>query len=308
MTKRTSLLTSAFLVVASAGFPPPGYAGTVILKKAWVEKFKNLTTIQARMKVHHAHVKPNKIGKGSEDGDLHFSGTAEQEIGLPFVAEIVNAKAQTKAQDAVHKAEREGDAVSVTGAWRIWFEHPAAKQTQGGKNAFAPDTTNPDHLFEIHPISKIEAEDVHGSFVAIPGFTAYDAGTAFPYFDGLKVTIQATNSAITMESKKSKYNYVQFYIELTAKPKKVGDGYIALANVVDSKGEAVTDGPRRMIFVEGTKGATAIKDSGEGDTLHVLGIPRFNLDGISHLVKKNGTSQFEAQLPYEMIIVGVYPE
>jgi hypothetical protein len=37
----------------------------------------------------------------------------------------------------------------------------------------------------------------------------------------------------------------------------------------------------------------------------VLGIPRINLDGVLALVQKNGTQQFDAQLQYEMIIVGV---
>lgn len=39
--------------------------------------------------------------------------------------------------------------------------------------------------------------------------------------------------------------------------------------------------------------------------MRVLGIPRIDLNRVLSLVATNGTRQFDAQLPYEMIIVGV---
>jgi len=68
----------------------------------------------------------------------------------------------------------------------------------------------------------------------------------------------------------------------------------------------VADGLRRMIFVQGTSAANAVRNAAAGDRLRVLGIPRISLNKVLTLVQNNGTRQFEAPLPYEMIIVGVF--
>src|SRR5437016_3412017 len=66
-----------------------GHAATIVLKRAWVEKFKNRATIEdVSFKIDHAHPRPNP---GSADGDMHVAGRADKEIGLPMVAEVMNA-------------------------------------------------------------------------------------------------------------------------------------------------------------------------------------------------------------------------
>ena len=294
----------------------------VQLKKAFVDKYKDRTLIKATMVVRHSHKQPNPVGQGSEDGDLHFSGESD-DVGLPFVAEVVNAAAQTSAvaiikQTAKHNEDQPKDPtpMQVVGAWRLWFEHPSKSQVQMGNNPFFPDTTNPNHSFEIHPTSAVNQLDLRASFVPVRDLTThpprdykgYGAEVAFPYFDGLGVVIKGSNSAVAIRSQQLKYNYVDFYIELTQNPKKVQDGYIALAEVQDKQGEAQSDQPRRMIFVEGTPAAQSIGQASTGDRFHVLGIPRLNLNAVSYLVSQHGTQQFSAKLPYEMIIVGIYPK
>jgi len=279
----------------------------VRLKKAWATKFADRTSIQAKMVIHHAHKSPNPIKSGGDDGDMHFSGESA-DVGLPFVAEIVNAAlpGEQSAVSDVKASEGSTSNVIVTGAWRLWFEHPSTTQTQGAHNPFSPDNTNPDHSFEIHPVSQIEQDGVQASFVLIKNYTPYTADVAFPYFDKAKLTIKASSSGISLRSKKLKYNYVGFGIELTHKPKKVSDGYIVLAKVLSGDGdEEAANGERRMIFVDGTAAAAKIQTAAAGDRFDVLGIPRINLNGVLALVAKHGTAQFDAQLPYEMIIVGV---
>jgi len=61
-----------------------------------------------------------------------------------------------------------------------------------------------------------------------------------------------------------------------------------------------------MIFVQGTKAALAVQNASSGARLRVLGVPRISLNKVISLVESNGTRQFNAQLPYEMIIVGVF--
>jgi len=294
----------------------------VQIKKAFMAKFKDRASIDARMTVHHSHTSPNKVGDKSNDGDLHFSGESD-DVGLPFVAEVVNAWQQDAAVTfikgtAKHNEQNPDDteSIAVVGAWRLWFEHPSASQIQGGDNPFHPDTTNPDHSFEIHPVATVGQVDVHGSFGPVwnkkvhpaTAFVAYPPELAFPYFDGIDVLIKASSSGVAIRSKKLMYNYVQFVMELTHTPKKVVDGYIALAQVLDDDGEPQSDDERRMIFVAGTEGADAMSTANPGDRFHVLGIPRVNLNGVDFLVGQNGTQQFSAKLPYEMIIVGIYPD
>lgn len=295
------------------------------LKKTWAQTFMDRTSIEAEMIIHHSHKQPNKVGQKSEDGDLHFSGESN-DIGLPFVAEVVNAAAETKATDfikATAKANEDNPdhetSVHVTGAWRLWFEHPSTQQKQGGTNAFSPDTTNPNHSFEIHPVSMVKGSaqntfDVTNEIVPVEDFKtkklfeAYDTQTAFPYYEGLTILVRASGSGIAIRSNQLKYNYVKFDVELTQKPKKVSDGYIALARVVDDNAEeGDLPGQLRLIFVDGTDGAKAMSKAKAGSSFTVLGIPRLNLNAILQLVKKNGTAQFTAKLPYEMIIVGIYP-
>jgi len=308
MIARLIAISSAFACVALAADSLPAQAKKfeVRLKRAWVQKFADRTTVEAAMTVRHTHKHANSVKKGGDDGDIHFSGTSP-DIGLPFVAEVVNAglPAQQPAMQAII-AQDDGGQLAIAGAWRLWFEHPAKKQTQGGSNAFEPDHTNPDHSFEIHPASKVDQLNIGGSFIPIANYQAYDADTAFPYFDSDSVTIKASSSGISIRSKKLKYNYVEFEIELTHDPKAVQDGFIGLARVFNDQGDEAADGTRRMIFVGGTKAATAIQNASAGDRFRVLGVPRLNLKSVLALVNKNGTKQFDAQLPYEMIIVGVH--
>lgn len=316
-------LAAAVLSVPASTWAAATYE--VQLKKAWVEAFKDRTTIEADMVVHHSHKNPNKISKSPEDGDLHFSGESDH-VGLPFVAEIVNAATEKDAVKFVKTTAKANEddpdnatAIRITGAWRLWFEHPSKSQVQGADNAFHPDHTNPDHSFEIHPVSFVGSDaqsfDILNSIVPVQDFTtnkfmeAYDAQTAFPYFEGVTISLKASSSAIAIRCQKLRYNYVEFDVELTKKPKKVSDGYIALGRVMSDNAEEDADlpGQLRLIFVAGTVGANTMKTAKAGDSFRLLGIPRLNLNAISFLVGQHGTAQFDAKLPYEMIIVGIYP-
>ena len=307
---RLSGLSSALAVALLVGGAPlQAQAGNyeIRLKRAWAMAFADRTSVDASMEIRHTHTKANRVRSGGDDGDIHFSGVSS-DIGLPFVAEVVNAglPAQGAAVATIVQKQASGQRLAITGAWRLWLEHPSLRQTQGGSNAFNPDNTNPDHSFEIHPARRVDQQNLGGSFVPIAGYQAYKADVAFPYFDGCVVTIKASSSGISIRSKKLKYNYVEFGIELASAPTTVQDGYIVSARVLADDGEEAADGLRRMIFVQGTKAALAVQNASAGARLRVLGIPRISLNKVISLVESNGTRQFNAQLPYEMIIVGVF--
>ncbi len=142
-------------------------------------------------------------------------------------------------------------------------------------------------------------------------FEAYTGDTAFPYYEGIDCTIRGSNTAIMIASPKSKYNYAEFYIELTANPKEVTDGYLVFANIFQSSSaedDPLNAAPRRMVFVKGTDPANQLLNLDQGERIHVLGIPRVNLTEVYSIAQQSGATDVSINLPYEMIIVAVLPE
>jgi hypothetical protein len=141
-----------------------------------VDAYKDQATIAADFIVDHAHTHPNPP---SRDGDMHVAGRAPMQVGLPVVAEIMNAAggAEKKAVALVHSSEGSGQTISVTGAWRLWFEHPADSQVQFDDYPVAQNT-NPDHSFEIHPLTKVGGEDISGAVQFIPNYPPKEARPA----------------------------------------------------------------------------------------------------------------------------------
>ena len=146
-----------------------------------------------------------------------------------------------------------------------------------------------------------------GSFEPINGFEPYDAATAFGGYEKLKIIVSATSSAVTISASKAAYNYTEFEMTLAGSPKELADGgYAVLANVNGKADESIASNIR-MIFVPGTPPLQQLLDQklGDGDTMHVIGIPRINLNAISTFINASGGQTLTRKLPYEMIIVAV---
>jgi hypothetical protein len=305
--KKPLIIITLLLICAQ-----PGVAGTIQLKRAWIEKYKDRATIDVTFTVDHAHKSPNKPEK---DADMHVAGRAPKEVGLPMVAEMMNAfyataGAEKDAIAAIHAREQDGQTAGISGAWRLWFEHPAASQTQFATVPKAGNT-NPDHSFEIHPITKFDGHDVGSTFRMIENFQGYSAEEAFSSYEKLTIAINSTASGVTLEAKKTGHNYTHFRMHLLAKPKKLQDaGYAVLADVTDEK-EAEDDEPIaakvRMIFVPGTppweKIHKDLQNIDDGTEFDALGIPRLNLNAIWTAIK--ASPKMSGKLPYEIIVVGL---
>lgn len=281
-------------------------AETLILKRAWLENFKDRATIDATFIIDHAHKRPNRP---ADDGDIHVSGRAPKEVGLPMVAELMNAAGvlEKTAVDLIHANEGNGKAVPITGAWRLWFEHPAPTVTQFAAVAPAANT-NPDHCFEIHPITNYGGKDLAGSFDFVTGFPAHEAAKAFKSYERMSLTLRATATAVTMEAKKAEFNYAMFRMKFLGKPAKLADGGLTvMADVFDATdSETAVATKIRMIFVPGTGPMKMLgKDAGDGDEFDAMGIPRLNLNAISTFLKAAGTAAATRKLPYEMIVVAL---
>jgi hypothetical protein len=277
----------------------------ITLKNSFIEQFKNRATITATYTVDKAHPRPNPVSK---DADIHIAGRAP-EIELPTVAEIMNAASQTGALSLIRRVAGTSNTINITGAWRLWCEHGGEdEQIQGA--ALSPfDTTNPPHVFEIHPITKINNISTASSLHPIgAAFKTKDAEQAFTSYENKKFEITPHGDTTTLTTTMGGFNYVEFKIELNDEPKQISDGYFAMATVETLGGDVLVNN-RRMVFVKGTPPETRIKSMHKGGTLHVLGIPRFDLAIVSfrinHAQDRPGILSWG--LPYEMIIAGVYP-
>lgn len=288
---------------------------TLALNKSFVKRYKDRTTLTTNFHVDHHPTSAHGIGRSAADGDIHMAGR-DTVFKLPIVAEIINARFAPTAMQRLMETVAD-QAVSMTGVWRIWFEHPGHTNQIQGQPVPAATTSNPDHVVEIHPITKFSGIDLLTSFAEIKNqetppkvYEAYDAETAFPYYDQIDSTIKASNTAIMIASRGSKYNYADFYIELAGTPKEVTDGYLVLANVFQSdssEDNPVNVAPRRMVFVKGTEPANRLLSFSRGERLHVLGIPRVNLAEVYAIALRNGATETPVPLPYEMIIAAVLP-
>ena len=180
---------------------------------------------------------------------------------------------------------------------------------------------------EFHPIVQFGSFDCRDSFAPIKDgskeFKGYPAADVFPAYEKRPVIISKTSNGIMITSKEADYNYANFEMRLAGKPKDVGDGYIVLANIyaagADDDAKPVVDVSRRMVFVKGTAPADAVKGLKKGDKLHVLGIPRVNLNQVFAIASGleaddtysagwTQTDECSAEnpcLPYEMIIVAI---
>ncbi len=279
----------------------------LILNNAFIQKYKNRATIDADYIIDKAHKDPNPAKK---DADIHVAGRAPNEIGLAVVAEMMNAREHKDALDAIHAAEGSGQSIKVTGSWRIWPEHGGeAAHTQGAPLA-AFDTTNPDHVFEIHPITQIAGIDVRDTFHPIEGYEPKEAEQAFGLYERTRMRITPlSGNRVKIETPMAGMNYVKFELELKEKPLPIDDGRMAMAKVKNDEGEVIVQ-KRRFVFVKDTEPERMIRDKGAGDCLVVLGIPRVDLALVDWRVRtsKKRPEVLTWSMAYEITVVGVYKD
>jgi hypothetical protein len=282
-------------------------AQTLVLQRSFIEKYKNRATIDAMFIVDHAHPRPNTPAK---DGDLHASGRSD-EVGLPMVSEVMNAAGATAVLNAIHDNEVTHAPTPISGAWRIWFEHPSTEPQVQFDDVPPAGNTNPDHCFEIHPITQYAGNSILDSLHEISGYTPKEAENAFGNYEKISATFEIDGQTVTITSKKVGFNYVKFTAQLAGKPESLdnndagmSDGQVVLANVMKDAGDEVLVDNVRLIFIAGTQPADELANAPEGATLELLALPRVDLNAISAFLEAGGSGTVIRKLPYEMIVVG----
>jgi hypothetical protein len=277
----------------------------ITLNNSFISEFQNRATITATYTVDKAHHKPNPASK---DGDIHVAGRAP-EIGLATVAEIMNAREEKPAMNAILAVEGTPQTVTITGAWRLWPEHAGGEAQIQGQELPKFTTTNPDHVFQIHPIITVNAIDVRDSFHPIDGFEPKDAENAFTRYENLRCRIMPGATTTKLMTNMAGFNYVEFAMDLVDEPRALADGTAVFASVSTLDGELLVR-RRRMIFVKGTPPEQAVRTMHKGGHLHVLGIPRVDLALVAwRAAHANDRPEvLDWNLPYEIVVVGMYDD
>jgi hypothetical protein len=276
----------------------------IVLQNDFIETYKDRATIDVNYIVDKAHAHPNPPAK---DGDMHVAGRAD-EVKLPIVAEIMNAKTATDAVDLVHEVEGTGKETPLSGAWRIWCEHGGNSRQVQGEKLEPFDTTNPPHVFEIHPMTSLNNKSLLFTFHEIDGFETKDAETAFNKYENLHCEITPDHGTTTISTRMAGYNYVEFAAQLAPETKEVEDGRFVFAEIHDLEGELLVR-KRRLVFIKDSP--PEVKTRGAHEMVHLLGIPRIDLALVSWRTKeasRPGGNQevLKWGLPYEIIVVGYY--
>jgi len=332
---RKAIVLAALLAAAACFllYPRPtsvdganaGHPLVIELDNKFIEKYANRATITSEFTI--TGISANH--PDPKDGEVHNGGWAD-EAGLPCVAEVMNvARAGKEAGLAFHKAFKDGTKVTVTGAWRIWGEHSGGGnqiQVLGpkppGNLPGAP--SNPDHVFEIHPVTTVKVgDDATDATPAIGDTLNFKPNDAHHAFVDLYETapckiVPREGDRTRIITRAVQLNFTEFLIRPEGELKDMDDGgHSLICTVFDTDAELLVRN-RRMVFVKGTSADKAVQKLKMDGVLRVVGFARIDLALVQWRVKnrdvtkdKNGhdfgAPPLEWALPYEMIIVSAKP-
>ncbi len=273
------------------------------INKSFIEEYKNRVIIHATFTVDKAMQNP--VAR-MFDGDLHMAGRAP-EIALPVVAEIANAASEKEATDMVHAAEGTHKPLKISGVWRVWPEHAGSEEAKQGEPLPAAESNNPGHVFEIHPVTRINNIQLLDTLQPVKGFMPVDAEATFEIYEKTECRLAIKPKAISIVTRKGLYNDVEFIMEIAdGRQIVVPGGRFVIASVRDLKGNLLVE-RLRMVFAKGTPPERAVRLLKRGDRLDVFGLPRVNFAEVLRRVRgsQKDPSLLVKHLPYEIIILGV---
>jgi hypothetical protein len=242
------------------------------------------------------------------DGDIHIAGRSPG-IGLRMVAEIKNAKTAPRAVALIRQAEASRRPIRIVAVPRYWPEHAIGLPHRQGEAMPRLPNSNPDHLFELHPIVQVEDQDLRHTLHPVQGYSPFHASTVFGQLARAELTFRLRGDSVLIETEAGLWNDVHFLLELTDRPVTVRkDGRYLSGRARDLEGNLLRDSVR-IALVGGSPPDSVIRGLPAGAWIHVWGLPRIGLDGLVRLMESVGdTVSHRASLPFEMVILGVYPK
>jgi hypothetical protein len=294
--------TLAYMAVAAELAPD---RVSIEVNRSFLERYMNRVTISAMFTVDAVAGSPNPA---SFDGDLHFAGRAP-EVGLRLVGEIKNAADADSGVALLRRAAVSRAPLPISGAWRLWPEHSLGWNEQQGRPIQRLDSPYPDHVFEIHPVTRVGNLDLLRTIYLTEGYRPGSGKRTLDTYQDAKCTLTVTPTTITLETPTWLYNDVHFVMELTeTRQQVVGDGRFVTARALDQDGEVLVE-RLRMVFIAGTAPERAVRSLERGARLHIWGLPRLNFAEMWRRAEgsRSDPSLLEGPLPYEIMVVGVYP-
>ncbi len=296
---------SFYLIVLLFSFTATTFSQIdIILRKSFVDTLKDRISYTLDYIVVKMHYHPNSP---SADGDMHIAGYSNR-VGLPIVAEIMNAKYQGEAIDILRSFEGTSNMVQMKGAWRIWCEHSGNDKQEQGVEIPQIINTNPAHVFEIHPITNVADKEILNSLTPIVGYQYKVSDDAFDKYSHTFCKLEDLGEKVLIETRGVGYNYAEFWIEVTDSSQFItSDGRFLFCRILDKEGKIIVH-KMRLAFPKDSEAELKVKDLNKGDKMHVIGIPRINLALISYRIKHSNESPYmlEWNLPVEMIIVATF--
>jgi hypothetical protein len=250
----------------------------------------------------------------SEDCDLHVP-LRSREIRVAFIGEVKNACSEKPPGTPLNHwsnriyDETHGVAVTVTGVFRIWLEHPptgTAVQTEANRVPWYKDS-NPDHQVELHPLIRVGSLDFTGHVKRIRDGAQSFTGNGpdkLPTVLNKKLTIQRIQIQgephVRIKGTKTGFNHWNLRARVVASPEVVVDGTRLRLDVL--KGSQVV--PKALglsaVAVAGTLAQTKVQPLVPGDIIEFQALVRMHLPTI--LDRISSTAQ-EIPLPVEFVFL-----
>ncbi len=273
--------------------------------RSFIEANRQRITIDADLTVDAA----GPINPRAFDGDIHIAGRSPA-IGLRLVAEIKNAKLAPTAIQLVRDAERSRAPVRVRAVMRFWPEHAIGLPHRQGEPMPRLPNANPDHVFELHPVVRVGDIDLLATLQTVKGYRPGNASSTLRLYQRSELAIRTLASRVYVKTRAGLWNDVHFQLEVTdGRPVVQDDGRYLAARARDLEGNVLVDSIR-VVLVHGSPPELAFRSLRSGDRVHVWGLPRVSFDGLARLIQGAGTdtSWRTAKFPYEILIIGIYPE
>ena len=303
-----SLSLATLLILVSRAL-----AAELQLRESVLEGQRDRVTMTITAVVDHLGDRAHPL---SEDCDLHVP-LRSREIRVPFIGELKNACSEKPAgttqafwSDRIYE-ETHGLAVSVTGAFRIWLEHPptgTAVQTEGARVPWY-GSSNPDHQVELHPLVRVGSLDFSSHIRRIQdsgnSFAGYGPAQLSPILSK-KLTIQRITVQgepyVRIKGTKTGNNHWDLRARIASAPEALADGTRVRLDILN--GNQVVSGALGLLAVSvaGTVADTRLQAVASGEIVRFQALIRMQL---ATLLDQVGPGEQQISLPVEFVLLDV---
>ncbi|HEU5219523.1 MAG TPA: hypothetical protein VFU23_12765, partial [Gemmatimonadales bacterium] len=229
---------------------------------------------------------------------------------MRLVGEIANATEADSAVALVKRAARLHRTLPLAGAWRLWPEHALGAPEAQGRPVPPLENPYPDHVFEVHPVTRVDGINLLTTVHAVDGYRAGAAKRTFGIYQGAGCVLRATRTTVTFDTPPSLYNDVHFLMEVSrGGQQEVEGGRFVTGSALDLDGNLLVE-KLRMVFIAGTAPERLVRQARPGARFHVWALPRVSFAEVSRRIRAvpGDSVVVEGPLPYELVILGVYPD